>query len=149
VRDYQTGCGLVIGFIALIHSTRNYKSYSAIAVLHTLQFTVTHALLFSVFTSRNLATDFNTVIIPVCHCSTHKVFFAQPNSFLAISSQSFNCHLNRLSQFLFQLAWNPRYIASGRIQQKTPFPSLQLNNTSTVVCLFVAEGTCLPSRCLQ
>jgi hypothetical protein len=31
--------------------------YSAIAILHTLQFTVTHALGFSVFTSRILATD--------------------------------------------------------------------------------------------
>jgi hypothetical protein len=40
-------------------------NYSAIADLHTLQFTVTHALLFSVFTSRILATGFNTVIIPV------------------------------------------------------------------------------------
>jgi hypothetical protein len=32
-------------------------NYSAIAVPHTFQFTVTHALGFSVFTSRNLATD--------------------------------------------------------------------------------------------
>jgi hypothetical protein len=32
-------------------------SYSAISNLHTLQFTVTHALGFSVFTSRILATD--------------------------------------------------------------------------------------------
>jgi hypothetical protein len=32
-------------------------NYSAIADLHTLQFTVTHALGFSVFTSRILATD--------------------------------------------------------------------------------------------
>jgi hypothetical protein len=32
--------------------------YSAIADLHTLQFTVTHVLEFSAFTSRILATDF-------------------------------------------------------------------------------------------
>jgi hypothetical protein len=32
-------------------------NYSAIANLHTLQFTFTHALGFSVFTSRILATD--------------------------------------------------------------------------------------------
>jgi hypothetical protein len=32
-------------------------NYSAVADLHTLQFTVTHALRFSVFTSRILATD--------------------------------------------------------------------------------------------
>jgi hypothetical protein len=53
----------VIGFIALLHSTRNYKLYSAIADLHTLQFTITHILGFSVFTIRILATDFNTAII--------------------------------------------------------------------------------------
>jgi hypothetical protein len=42
----------------LIYITRDYRQYSAIADLHTLQFTVTHALEFSVFTSRILATDF-------------------------------------------------------------------------------------------
>jgi hypothetical protein len=51
----------LIGFIVLIHSARNYKY----ADLHTLEFTVTHPLGFSVFTSRVLATDFNTVIILV------------------------------------------------------------------------------------
>jgi hypothetical protein len=40
-------------------------NYSAIADLHTLQFTFKHALGFSVFTSHILATDFNTVIVPV------------------------------------------------------------------------------------
>jgi hypothetical protein len=39
-----------------IHSTRDYRQYSAIADLRTLQFSVTHALEFSVFTSRILAT---------------------------------------------------------------------------------------------
>jgi hypothetical protein len=51
----------MIGFIALVHSTRNYKQYSAIADLHILQFTVRDTLGFSVFTSRILATDFITV----------------------------------------------------------------------------------------
>jgi hypothetical protein len=36
-------------------TTRNYRQFSAIADLHTLQFTVTHALGFSVFTSRILS----------------------------------------------------------------------------------------------
>jgi hypothetical protein len=47
----------MIGLIALIHSTRNYRQYSSIADLHTLQFTVTHALGFSVITNRILATE--------------------------------------------------------------------------------------------
>jgi hypothetical protein len=57
---------------------------------------------FPVFTSHILATDFNTVVISVCHCSTHEDFFSQPKSFLAVYSQSFDCHLKRLPQFLFQ-----------------------------------------------
>jgi hypothetical protein len=52
---YKTGFGLVIGFID--NRTRDYRQYSAIAILHTFQFTVTHALGFLVFTSRILATD--------------------------------------------------------------------------------------------
>jgi hypothetical protein len=46
-----------IYFTLYIHTTRDYKQYSAIADLRTLQFTVTHALGFSVFTSRIQATD--------------------------------------------------------------------------------------------
>jgi hypothetical protein len=38
----------------------DYNQYSAIADLHNLQFTVEHALGFSVFISRVLATDLNT-----------------------------------------------------------------------------------------
>jgi hypothetical protein len=48
----------MIGFIETLYtplgSTGNYR---AIADLHTLQFTVTHALRFSVITSRILETD--------------------------------------------------------------------------------------------
>jgi hypothetical protein len=60
-------------------------NYSAIADLHTLQFTVTHALRLSVFTSRILATDLS---VSLYFQVTHKVFLLQSNSFLAISSQS-------------------------------------------------------------
>jgi hypothetical protein len=53
------------GFISSLvtHSfnyTQIYRQYSAIAHLHTFQFTVAHALGFSVSTSRLLATDLNT-----------------------------------------------------------------------------------------
>jgi hypothetical protein len=61
-----------------------YTLYSS--PLHT--HTHTHILVSSVFTSRILATDFNIVVMQVYDCSTYEVFFAQPNSFLAISSQS-------------------------------------------------------------
>jgi hypothetical protein len=39
-------------------------------------------------------------------------------------------------------------LALGRTQQKTPFPSLEPNSTLIVAYVFVAVGTCLPSRCL-
>jgi hypothetical protein len=45
----------------------NYNHYSAIADLHTFQFTVAHALGFSVSTSRLLATDLNTGTITSNH----------------------------------------------------------------------------------
>jgi hypothetical protein len=41
----------------LIQSARTYKEYSAIADLHNLQFTVTHALRFPVSTSHRLVTE--------------------------------------------------------------------------------------------
>jgi hypothetical protein len=51
----------MIGFIsASVTISLNYNQYSAVADLHTFQFTVAHALEFSVFTSRLLATDLNT-----------------------------------------------------------------------------------------
>jgi hypothetical protein len=40
-----------------IHTTRDYRQYSAIVHLHTLQIIITHALWFSVFTNRVLTTD--------------------------------------------------------------------------------------------
>jgi hypothetical protein len=48
----------MIGFIGTLFTQLGTKGkYSAIADLHTLQFTVTNALGFSVFASRILATD--------------------------------------------------------------------------------------------
>jgi hypothetical protein len=60
----------MIGFISsyVTHShliTLTYKQYSAIAQLRTLQFTVAHAVGFSLSTSRLLATDLDTGVITV------------------------------------------------------------------------------------
>jgi hypothetical protein len=46
--------------IACVHYALITLKYSAIADLHNFQFTVAHALGFSIFTSRLLATDLNT-----------------------------------------------------------------------------------------
>jgi hypothetical protein len=51
----------MIGFISTSLTIYfNYNQYSAIADLHTFQFTAAHALGFSVSTSRLLATYLNT-----------------------------------------------------------------------------------------
>jgi hypothetical protein len=50
----------------------NYSQYRGIADLHNLQFTVVHALGFSVSTSRLLATDLNTETSTANH---YEVFF--------------------------------------------------------------------------
>jgi hypothetical protein len=56
--DYRRVLDWMIGFIApYTFTARDYRQYGAIADLHTLRFTVTHTLGFSVFTSRILATD--------------------------------------------------------------------------------------------
>jgi hypothetical protein len=76
----------MIGFIDTLYSALGItRSYRAIADLHTLQFTVTHALGFSVFTSLILATDFITVSLSLQ--ITHEVF-SQPNSAIANSEDS-------------------------------------------------------------
>jgi hypothetical protein len=56
---YKTSFALVdwIYCTLYIHTVRNYKYYSDIADLQNSQFIVAHALGFSVFTTRILATD--------------------------------------------------------------------------------------------
>jgi hypothetical protein len=82
---YRRVLDWIIGFIdTLFTQLDSTGNYSAIADLHTLQFTVTHALGYSIFTSYILATDFSRSrchfksllkssfggSIPSCHYST-------------------------------------------------------------------------------
>jgi hypothetical protein len=58
---YETGFRLddwLAGFsdTLYVYTVRDYRQYNDIAILHNLQFTVAHALGFSVFPSRILAT---------------------------------------------------------------------------------------------
>jgi hypothetical protein len=75
---YRLELDWMIGFIAAYTFTQfgTTGNYNAVAGLRNLQFIVTHALRFSVFTSRILATDFLTVSLSLQ--ITYKVFFA-PN----------------------------------------------------------------------
>jgi hypothetical protein len=55
---YKTGSGSDEWIYCTLYTTpRNYRQYSPTAILHSLQFTVPHALGFSVFTSRILVTN--------------------------------------------------------------------------------------------
>jgi hypothetical protein len=82
---YKTGFGLDdwIYCTLYIHTVRDYRQYNA--TLHTSQFTVTHALGFSVYTSRILATDF--IEVSLLLQIILEDFFSQPNSFLPMILQ--------------------------------------------------------------
>jgi hypothetical protein len=85
------GTDWMVRFIApYTFTTRDCRQYSAIADLHYSQFTVTHALVFSVFTSRILATDFNSLTITTAHMesSFHSPTANSRDSLKSNSSQS-------------------------------------------------------------
>jgi hypothetical protein len=71
-RDLEDG--FWIGWLDLLtpysHTARDYRQYSAI--LRTLQFTAAHALEFSLFTSRILATDLS---LSHCNFKSHMKYF--------------------------------------------------------------------------
>jgi hypothetical protein len=96
---YRRVLDWMIGFIAPYTFTQfgTTGQYSAIAILHTFQFAVAHAVGFTVFTSRILPTDFHTVPLPLQ--ITPEVFFAPPNSFLAISAAANSEDSTRLLRF--------------------------------------------------
>jgi hypothetical protein len=68
-----------MGLLTLLSTVSfNYKPYSAIVDIHTFQFTVVHALWFSVSTSRFRATDLNTEAITSNHYEVFLPFLIQP-----------------------------------------------------------------------
>jgi hypothetical protein len=82
----------MIGFIdALCTVLGATGNYDAIVDLQALQLTVTHALEFSAFTSRILATYFVTISVSLQ--ITRGVSLSRPNSFLAIILQMVICLL--------------------------------------------------------
>jgi hypothetical protein len=68
----------MIGFISTsVTSSHNHTQYSAIADLHTFQFTIAHALGFAVSPSRLLAMDLNTGTITSNHYEVFLLFRLQ------------------------------------------------------------------------
>jgi hypothetical protein len=126
---YWVWIGWLDSFTACTHHSE-LQLITALSLIYTLYRSPLHTIVLSDFTSLILATD---LYQSHCHCSKHKVFFSEPNSFLAISSHSFSTADSRDSLS------SSRCMASGRPQQKTPFP----NNSSIVI------EACLPRRCIE
>jgi hypothetical protein len=151
--------GVWIGFVFIALITQLViTSNTELPLINTLQFTVTHTLEFSVFTSCILATDFNTVIIPITlnytlqipyvKCSLRRLTFKSQLNSLPSSLSQLRLPSQETPSVIIPAGLGSRYIASGRTQQKTSFALLYPNNNSIVAYVFVAAGTCLPSRCL-
>jgi hypothetical protein len=110
VLDWMTG--FIDTLSTQLETTGNY---CGIADLHTLQFTVVHALGFSVFTSRILATDLSQ---SYCNFKSHmKTFWFLSYHFFSIT---LDCHLQNSMQFTITNCslGTSRYTASGRTQVK-------------------------------
>jgi hypothetical protein len=96
-------------------------STAVLSLIYTLYSSPWHTDRFSGFTSCILATDFNTVVtlclycLSHCNCSTQEVFPTQPNSFLAVSSDSFSTAISSDSLS------SSRYIAWARTHRKLLF----------------------------
>jgi hypothetical protein len=126
----------MIGFIDTLYTQLvTSLSYSDTANLHTLHFTVTHALVFSFFTSCILATDFNTLVIPVSLSlqDTMKSSLHGLVPFLPLFSITFYCHLSQFTAATAnsrtRLNSNSSYVRSslyslGADPQKTPLSLL-------------------------
>jgi hypothetical protein len=154
----RLGFGLMNGFIDCYTHHSQLHVITALSLIYTLYnspFHTTHTLGFSVFTSRNLATCFNTIIIPVSlnhtlqislYYSTlkYEYFLRSLIPFMPFLLSHLRLPSQKTPPVLIPPALGPRYLASGRPQQKTPFP----NNPFIVADIFVAAGTCLPSPCL-
>jgi hypothetical protein len=132
------------GFVAHLNISLGYR---ATANLHTLQFTTAPAKPFPaccVLTSCSLATASNSGDSSASRAQVLPSPTLVQNCLPAIPSNDLDRHLfsaslaelnctqhSTNSQLSFQsesnqLVWFPRHIASGRTQQKTPFPIIPL-----------------------
>jgi hypothetical protein len=127
------------------HTLRDYRQYSAIAILHTFQFTVSQALGLSVFISRILAIDLSQ-----SHCNFNSHMKPSWHSLIPFLPFLFN-YLRlpspELDQILSLAAWDPRFIESKWTNRKhrEGVSTAPLHSSRSYS---IAAGMCLPSRCL-
>jgi hypothetical protein len=105
----------VIGFIAPHTFTqfRTTVNYSASAILHTLQFTVTHVLVFSVFTSRILATDLSQ-----SHCNFKSHMESSFQGLIPFIPLFCDCQFRSLDSIEF-LCSQAHILAGWRLEART------------------------------
>jgi hypothetical protein len=147
--------GVWIGWLDLFTPYSRNSGLQAIQLyrcFHTLQFTVTHTLGFSVFTSRIMATDFNTVIISVS-------LYLQHTWSLLVTAQFLSCHYSAATNSEDSTQFNssvPKLISrySGVSKHNSSLYFMLLNTCLWSLCTDHAENTtyvkeaCLLIRCL-
>jgi hypothetical protein len=149
---YRRVLDWMIGFIDTLFTTRDYRQYSAIADLHGSQFIVAHALGFSVFNSRILATD---IWQSRCHIKSHmkSSFHRLIPSFpfllphLGLPSPELDQILdNSLKWTLLQM--NSQLLTTKSNDLLCPFinPRQGLHKKHS---LFIVAKACLLIRCLE
>jgi hypothetical protein len=121
-----------LDLLTLTHSARDYSKYNATDDLHALQFTVKHALGFSLFTSRILATDLSQSHF---NFKSHMKYSCQ--SLISFFSINFDCHFQNPTHFLITSSNDLLY----------PFITLR-QGPLRKHSLSIVEKACLLIRCL-
>jgi hypothetical protein len=126
-----------------IHTTPDKRQYGATVLPHTFQFTVTHALRFSVFISRILATDLSQ---PHCHFNSYMK--SSWNSLVPFLPLFCSCQFRRLDPIHFRLLFcTPCYSAStAPVQPNTSYNNFARTPRKTPSSL--VKNACLLVRYL-
>jgi hypothetical protein len=121
----------IIWFIYTLYIQIVTTNITALSLIYTLYKSLGHAKSSQSSIVVSWQGIYNSLTVTAAH---YEVFFAKPNSFLAIilptanSGDSLNSLLQmptpEINSVLILAAWDPRYIASGRSSQKTPVPLL-------------------------